>query len=171
MRLGSFQNMVDIQLSRLVMRALIASTQLLWPGANASTITNEIHNRCISAKDYKGCVEAQTRSQLQNSSPSQADDEGKNNKPQPNSCPVGFAYSGSGYCTEVYCHMGAWFIQKELDGKGWSCPAVLFGSQKPKWGRITIPAGYDPNCPQPTADWIGWKNTCAQSGSSKAPEK
>ena len=71
----------------------------LIPVAQAE-VDPKIHNMCLQAQDYLGCVKAQTTkpTEIQNLRLIQGKTELTGN-----SCPQGYGYSGAGYCTNVIC--------------------------------------------------------------------
>ena len=145
--------------------ALLTSIQALAccaiGGPALSKVDPTIHKLCLSAKDYLGCVKAQTEdSTADKQAPTVRVIQGET-EVTGNSCPTGYAYSGAGYCTNVYCSADNFSHGDGLGGKAWSCPPVLFFGQTIQWGNRTIKATVDSNCPvnPPT---VGWQSSCQE---------
>lgn len=126
--------------------------------ALAGAVDPEIHKLCVEAKDYGGCVKAMKG---ESSEPSSVRVIDAGPEKVPNSCPTGYAYTGSGYCTRVGC-LGASRNHPELAGKNWSCKrrswAIGQLSLVYKSGD-TIPAKYDSMCPN-VEPGRGYRNSC-----------
>ena len=83
---------------------LLFASALLIPTANA--VEEDIHEKCLKASDYKGCIEVfsgaikdQIKPGTQNvklNIDTQVIADG-------NQCPSEFAYAGGGYCRRVVC--------------------------------------------------------------------
>ena len=88
----------------------------LVPLAKAE-VDPKIHNMCLQAQDYLGCVKAQTTkpTEIQNLRLIQGQTELTGN-----SCPQGYGYSGAGYCTNVIC-ADRWMFKPhpDLKDKAW----------------------------------------------------
>ena len=86
---------------------LLFASALLIPAANA--VGEDIHEKCLKASDYKGCIEVfsgaikeQIKPGTQNiklNIDTQVVADG-------NQCPSEFAYAGGGYCRRVICEYG-----------------------------------------------------------------
>ena len=77
----------------------------------------KVHNICLKAQDYIGCVKAQTTAKSKNANPPLVKDEIQSIG---NSCPEDFAYVGAGACQLVVCN-DDFSHENILRGKGWSC--------------------------------------------------
>ena len=69
----------------------------------------KVHKMCLQAKDYLGCVKAQTTKST--NIPSLRVIQGEIELTG-NSCPTGFAYKGAGYCQKV--EYGTTLSQKNI---------------------------------------------------------
>ena len=145
---------------------------LLAPTAAFSqSVDPKIHKLCVEAKDYAGCVRAmkgdvapaggnRLRIGLQ-------DELG-------NSCPAGYAYSGSGQCRSIKCIPLGIFGKNEpqLSGKGHTCEGrnieygIIGGRATMKWGNQYMKAMIDPNCPNIEPN-IGDRNSCGLEDKAK----
>ena len=136
-------------------------------------VDHEIHKLCQNAKDYSGCVKTQTGAEQ---TPSRITvDQGLATN-EGNSCPVGFANRGGGYCTEPFCWgKGKWIFGEKHDpalaGKEWECKGGGIGSGGVlRWGETTQRGFYDKNCPAIPFE-IGWQNTCNQEKGAQSKAK
>ena len=124
----------------------------LVPLAKAE-VDPKIHNMCLQAQDYLGCVKAQTTkpTEIQNLRLIQGQTELTGN-----SCPQGYGYSGAGYCTNVIC-ADRWMFKPhpDLKDKAWKGCVFL----QPSWGRKVIKAVVDPKCPD-KEPIIGTPSSC-----------
>ena len=116
----------------------------LLPALALSTAVNanvdpEVHKLCLPAADYLGCVKAMTTKSTD--IPSMRMIQGETELTG-NSCPIGYAYSGAGYCRELICTNLA--TPKELRGMGHKCD---FWMHEPRWGSNAIKAVVDESCP------------------------
>ena len=135
------------------------------PAIAAGDVTSEIHELCLKAVDYRGCVATQ-----------KGTPESVGNK-----CPTGYAFIGGGTCQKVDCvyawwgERGSrgykWWGQKSFDRKhdpliagksSWKCP------NKFSWGTIrtgvmrlgvSSPVSHSEICPS-VEPRIGWNNSC-----------
>jgi len=137
------------------MRQLLIAVAVLMACPAMAEVDPKIHRLCIEAKDYTGCVRAQSIN-------SKADmrviiQEGAAIV-EGNSCPVGMAYIGGGTCQQVECLSSSGHGHDHpLGGKDWSCP---WGYEM-RFGPATARAFLDAGCP--TITFIpGWRNTCNQ---------
>lgn len=143
---------------------LVLST-LLWSGSVAvAQVPAEIHRVCMDAKDYAGCVKAQTGGGVGDSESSTRVifQEGAS-VAEGNSCPASYAYRGGGICQEVKCTYEDG-NDPMLGGKNHKCGNASFwsgyiGRMTLRWGGATSRAFNDPNCP-PGEPGIGWTSTC-----------
>mgnify|MGYP001372738362 CR=1 FL=1 len=92
-----------------------------------------------------------------------------------NSCPLGFAYAGNGYCRKVTCIYRHGRNNPELSGKDYACGNADFwstgwvGRLPLEWGDETIKATVNSNCPNNEPS-IGWRSSCTESaGESLEP--
>ncbi len=135
----------------------------------AQGVDSAVHDMCKEAKDYSVCVRAMTTDVT---GPLKID---QTNRPgllaeMGNSCPSGYAYSGSGRCRQVLCQYQGMFgrNQPELAGKGHSCKGVnrqfglLTGRATLIWGGNYMNASNDPNCPA-VEPRIGARSSCTIS--------
>ena len=121
-------------------------------------VSNKVHKMCLQAKDYLGCVKAQSGSS--NSlevitNPGTATARG-------NTCPAGYAYIGQGNCREVRCAdrtAGFGGNDEIIRGKKWRCRSILFSSFSLTLGGNRKDIGNNPNCPSGEPE-IGWTSTC-----------
>ena len=135
-------------------------TSLSFSPVIAEQIESSIHDLCIEARDYQGCVNSRTNSN--NTTTIRNIDAGI--ELSGNSCPSGHAYVGSGQCQKVYCDGLAWWNRdinakhdSRIAGKSWSCK----GGQIMSLDGPLVRAVIDPSCPKTTFK-IGWENTCEQ---------
>ena len=138
-------------MKRLLLPLLAA---LALPTAVNANVDPEVHNLCLRAVDYQGCVNAHSgKSNAMEifNNPGTATSKG-------NSFPYGYAYIGQGYCAEVICKMGG-KNNPLLAGKKWKCT--------PRWGETRanlepgpkVRIGIDNKCPMDEPKY-GWSNTC-----------
>ena len=137
------------------MRQLLISTAALLLAFPAiAQVDPKIHKLCIEAKDYPGCVKAQTSDKT----PERVITQEGASLVEGNSCPVGMAYIGGGNCQQVECLSSSGHGHDyPLGGKDWSCP---WGYEM-RFGSATARAFMDPACPSITFS-PGWRNTCNQ---------
>ena len=76
----------------------------------------EVHKMCLQAKDYLGCVKAQTDQGIE----SNMSIDLNNIMNTGNVCPKGWGYIGGGYCQMVWC-TDAFAHDPRLRGKAWVC--------------------------------------------------
>jgi len=125
------------------------------PVAAAGDVAPEIHEMCLKAADYRGCVEAQ-----------KGTPEYLGNK-----CPTGYAFMGSGNCQKVDCVYTWWGRMESIDRKHdpliagkstWKCPT------KASWGVIRTGVmrlgaissiTQSDECPS-VEPKIGWNSSC-----------
>ena len=145
-------------MKRLLLPLLAAIT---LPTAVNAEISDKVHERCKDAKDYIGCVTAQTgKYNVQEiiTNPGTATAKG-------NTCPVGYAYIGEGYCREVLCISNYLGNEPIVAGKKWLCRggfALSIGGDRTR-------IGFDPKCPKGEPE-IGWSSTC-ESPYKEPPKK
>jgi len=114
----------------------------------------DIHQSCLNARDYNGCVKAM----LGIEEPMQRTVD-QTNRPgllaeMGNQCPAGYAYAGGGRCRSVSCRPMGIFGKNEpqLAGKGHSCKGKnleygLSGRGSLRWGDNYTNASINPQCP------------------------
>ena len=125
------------------------------PVSAAGEVAAEIHELCIKAADYRGCVEAQKGA----------------TEYVGNKCLDGYAYTGNGNCQKVDCLYTWWGRVESIDrqhdslvaGKStWKCPTKM------SWGIIRTgvmqlgavsPITSSEECP-PVEPKIGWNSSC-----------
>jgi hypothetical protein len=150
-----------------------SATMLLALPSSASSppkVAPAIHQLCIEAKDYIGCVRAMTEGTGQadvRSTTSQGADAIEGNQ-----CPAGFAYIGGGNCQEVRCeYNSAGFNalghdrilggKKDISGKDvWGCKYSFWHGA----GVLRLSGGLtrtsnNPACPEGEPA-IGFNSTC-----------
>ena len=144
---------------------LALTAGLLSPIAAKAEVDSKVHKMCLQAKDYMGCVKAQSKQGATPSSKKVI----KNlitSERVGNACPEGYAYIMDNLCQKVDCHQGySVFSRRKKDdpivaGKStWKCPITAF-----EWaGSLRLGAlgeiGYTPACP-PGPPRVGWNSTC-----------
>ena len=112
----------------------------------------KVHKMCLQAKDYMGCVKAQTSNSTD--IPSLRVIQGKTELTG-NSCPNLHAYSGSGYCTRIICNGNRFRSHPDLRYKKWKCPPFFMVD----WGGQSLKAVVDPKCPD-REPIIGTQSSC-----------
>jgi len=129
-------------------------------------VDSQIHEKCIKASDYKGCVEILSGALKERINPgtqniklnidTQVSADG-------NQCPSEFAYAGAGYCRRVVCVYAGLFGRghhPDLAGKGMRCHKGVGQMQWGEWDKEKVRASVNDLCPT-TALEVGWNNTCA----------
>lgn len=134
------------------------------PAIAAGDVAPEIHELCIQAADYRGCVEAQ-----------QGTPEYIGNR-----CPSNHAYIGDGKCQRVYCDwvgLGGGHHEPLVAGKStWRCGNNYnFWKDELQVGLLRLGATVDVQetsaCPA-VPPKIGWKSSCEHAEPGwKAAEK
>ncbi len=107
----------------------------------AANVKGDIHDKCLTAVDYAGCVKVNSEISEVNG----------------NACEPGFAYFGDNTCREVVC-TGTVRHSPILGGKMWKCNKagiVLMLLQPGIPGDMII----DTSCPEGKPE-IGWNSTC-----------
>ena len=140
-------------MKRLLLPLLAALTLPVQAGVDP-----EVHKLCKDVKDYLGCVKAQSGNAL---APSRIITQQGGSVIEGNSCPVDYAYSGGGYCTNVV-EKRIFAPQRDLQKYGWECEKTLglCNMGHVDWGRIVERAFIDPKCPL-VEPGIGAPNSCA----------
>lgn len=142
------------KLTRPVRTALMSLALIsgALPIAAAGEVAPEIHELCIKAADYRGCVEAQA-----------GEPEYLGNK-----CPSGHAYTGDGKCQRVYCDwvgLGGGHHEPLVAGKStWRCGNNYnFWKDELQVGILRLGATVDvkqvDSCPS-VAPKLGWNSSC-----------
>ena len=142
---------------------LLFASALLVPAANA--VEEDIHEKCLKASDYKGCIELfsgvikdQIKPGTQNiklNIDTQVVADG-------NQCPSEFAYAGGGYCRRVVCEYGGLFgvgHHPDLAGKGGRCHKGQGQMRWGEWDKEKVRASINPKCPDIPLE-VGWQSTC-----------
>ena len=137
---------------------------LVIPTTANARVDPDVHKMCLQAKDYLGCVQAQSGQQRITIDQGLSLSEG-------NACPVGMAYVGGGNCRNVFCKFAGRLIRSiddhpQLLEKNWSCR----GKRALTYGEATARAFNDPNCPASEPEY-GWQNTCKQTGGEEFLKK
>lgn len=141
----------------------LLTATLSIPVANA--VEADIHEKCLKASDYKGCVEVfsgvikdQIKPGTQNiklNIDTQVVADG-------NQCPSEFAYAGGGYCRRVICEYAGLFgtgHHPDLAGKGMKCHKGLGQMRWGEWDKEKVRASINPDCPDIPLQ-IGYNSTC-----------
>ena len=148
---------------------LLFASALLIPTANA--VEEDIHEKCLKASDYKGCIEVfsgaikdQIKPGTQNvklNIDTQVIADG-------NQCPSEFAYAGGGYCRRVVCEYAGLFgtgHRPDLAGKGFACDKGRGQMRWGEWDKEKVRASVNPECPDISLK-IGWQSSCHIVGKS-----
>jgi len=141
-------------MKRLLIPLLSAISLQIAVNAN---VDPEVHKICLSAKDYRGCV------QFHSGQNSITVDQGLS-KIVGNACPNGFAYVGGGTCRSVGCEFKGAFNSKDnpqLAGKQWRCKKGLY-PEALGYKDATVRAFNNPKCPEYEPE-LGWQDTCKQN--------
>ncbi len=143
-------------------RFLVAAAALLLCAPAQSQVDLRVHKLCVEAKDYSGCVKSMTGTDSKMDDPASTIRiiEGERELTG-NSCPEGFAYSGSGWCSDIECISRSSGHSPGLGGKRWACPKLFGMGYAMTWGKTKLKATYDPSCPKNPPE-IGWKSSCEQ---------
>ena len=146
---------------------LLFASALLVPTANA--VEEDIHEKCLKASDYKGCIEVfsgvikdQIKPGTQNIKliiDTQVVADG-------NQCPAEFSYAGAGYYRRVICDYAGLFgsgHHPDLAGKGMKCPKGVGQMRWGEWDEEKVRASINPKCPDiPLKN--GLQSTCQLIG-------
>ena len=133
-------------------------TALALPTAVNAEVDPKVHNLCLTATDYIGCVKAQ--SGFINQSRITVDEGLAVSKG--NACPANMAYIGGGTCQRIMCSRSAFgpkFGRHDqlIKDKGWVCK----GGGLLKLDIATAKAFNNPNCPDKEPE-AGWNSSCTQ---------
>lgn len=139
-----------------------------------ASVPPDVHKKCLEAKDYAGCVNAQTGKTSTAVPQRIVSDQGIATSGG-NKCPAGYAYVGQGYCQEVKCeYNSAGFNELGHDqtvaGKSnWKCKYSFWhGAGVLRLGS-TVRVGNDEKCPS-GEPLIGWNSTCEDTTKAAAPK-
>ena len=134
-------------MKRLVLAPLI----FVLASPSQADVDSKVHKMCLQAKDYLGCVKAQTTkaTDIPNLRVIQGQTELTGN-----ACPRTYGYSGAGYCTIVICQ-DRWKVEPDLKDKFWTGCGLF----KPSWGRQVVKAVVDEKCPA-NEPIIGTQSSC-----------
>lgn len=166
-RPGCLQDESMKSFSSALVLAVLAPIAASGGSAMAAEVDLEIHNLCIEAKDYVGCVKAMkggaretTVRQIQ----SQGADIAEGNQ-----CQSGFAYVGGGNCMEVKCIYNdgnATALDFEMGHDSRVAGKADWGCKRSFWfgaGVMRLEgnsrASINPECP-PGEPVIGFNSTC-----------
>lgn len=155
-------------MTRLALAAAVVHAVLTTPAIAQGGIDPALHQRCLEARDYSGCIQSQSNGTAEPA-------------PTANACPAGHAYSGAGYCTRVICQTPRGGLltrmilssdghDPDLAGKGNKCPrtGLISRTGSLRWGTDTVKAVFDPKCPSVELV-VGWQNTCIQTSGTPVP--
>tara|TARA_B100000131_G_C17829521_1_gene497095 strand:+ start:111 stop:662 length:552 start_codon:yes stop_codon:yes gene_type:complete len=136
-----------------------------------SEVDPKIHQLCLKASDYMGCINAQTGNL---GSPKSVITNQGLSVTGGNKCPEGYASKGAGYCQEVVCKRCRSFgcldgNNPDLAGKNWSCTRGMRVFLL-RWGDNALRATYDPECPEGPIK-VGYNSTCEQKELELLAEK
>ena len=145
-----------------ILAAIALATSSCARNSAQGSVDQKIHKICIEAKDYIGCVKAQSgevKLQL--------------NEQFGNYCPSGHGYLGGGLCQFIGYFRGSidgygWQGDSRLLGKGWPDKRTWAGVRRPpQFLKRSAPvrASFDSRCP-PIEPEIGRNNSC-QNGISE----
>ena len=135
------QQVQRVRLGYLMRRLLFAPLIFTLLSPVQAGIDPEVHELCLRATDYRGCVAAQS-----GETPELRVIEGKT-EITGNRCPFKYVYVGGGQCQNLTCNMKAWNKNlAHLYGRG-VCIKTLFGEQSIQLGDVTAKATFDPKCP------------------------
>ena len=146
------------------MKGIFAVAALVLSTSSAmASVPPEIHEQCLKATDYIGCVKAQ---QGLNEETSRVINQQGADVAEGNSCLSGYAYAGGGSCREVICSDTHVTHNGVLIDAGWQkCPRVsaLFVQliYPVNWGENVQRAYVDPECPLGVPS-VGYNSTCAE---------
>ena len=123
-----------------------------------------VHLSCKEARDYQGCVAAQTGVKAGATTTNIQTNIDGGIQVAGNSCPEGYAYIGGGYCREVICINRIGSHNQILGGKKWSCERYRSGwlSMLLELDGPPLRATSNSSCPTGEPE-IGWTNTCEKN--------
>ena len=141
-----------------ILAAIALATSSCARNSAQDSVDQKTHKMCLQANDYVGCVKAQSGNAL---TPTRIITQQGGSVIEGNSCPVGYAYSGGGYCTNVI-EIRFFAPQRDLEKYGWECEKTLglCNVGHVDWGRLVERAFIDPKCPL-AEPGIGAPNSCA----------
>lgn len=142
------------------MKGIVAAVALVFSTSSAiASIPPDIHEQCLKATDYIGCVKAQ---QGLNEQTSRVINQQGADVAEGNTCPAGYAYAGGGSCKEVICSDQHLTHNGVLLDAGWQkCPRAFFVLFPVNWGDDVQRAFVDPKCPSGVPS-VGYNSTCAE---------
>ena len=109
---------------QIAMKKIAAVAMVLAASPAMASVPTDIHERCLKATDYIGCVKAQQGITEQTS---RVINQQGADVAEGNSCPSGYAYAGGGNCKKVICSDKHLTHNGVLIDAGWQkCPKVLF---------------------------------------------
>jgi hypothetical protein len=140
----------------------VVIASLMFASPLRAAIPSEIHELCVSAIDYVGCVKAQQGF----SDTTRVINQQGADVAEGNACLSGYAYAGGGSCREVICSDKHVTHNGVLIDAGWQkCPRVtaLFVQliYPVNWGENVQRAFVDPECPSGVPS-VGYNSTCAE---------
>lgn len=144
---------------QIAMKKFAAVALVLAASPVMASVPTDIHERCLKASDYIGCVKAQ---QGITEKTSRVINQQGADVAEGNSCPSGYAYAGGGNCKKVICSDKHLTHNGVLIDTGWQkCPKVLFVFYPVNWGDDVQRAYVDPECPSGVPS-VGYNSTCAE---------
>lgn len=138
--MGRLGAVADIYMRGFAFLSLVIATSL----PAVANIQEDIHQKCVTAADYEGCVNVNS----------------KISKINGNACEPGFAFQGQDTCVEVLCMQGRSQHAAIIAGKMWTCtkqPGDVFihildtGKSSDMIYNFSCPGG------KPE---VGWNSTC-----------
>jgi hypothetical protein len=137
-----------------------------------------IHDLCIQAKDYVGCVRAMNGEASFPESSRTITSQGAD-VAEGNQCPTGYAYIGGGNCQDVRCEYGGASSLghdqliaglKDKEGKdAWGCNrSFLYGAGVLRLSGAVVRTTNNLSCP-PGEPRLGYNNTCQTSAKDWLP--
>lgn len=155
------------QLSTAILLAISIPIATPSESAIATEVDLDIHNLCVAAKDYVGCVKAM-RGDTQETTTRQIQSQGADIA-EGNQCQSGFAYVGGGNCMEVKCLYNdgnATALDFEMGHDSRVAGKADWGCERSFWfgaGVMRLEgnsrASINPECPPGEPD-IGFNSTC-----------
>jgi tetratricopeptide (TPR) repeat protein len=131
-------------------------------------VSPEVHEKCIKAEDYKGCIEilgAVIKNQINPSTQNIKLNIDTQVAADGNHCPAEFAYAGAGYCRQAKCVYGGIFgigHHPDLAGKGMACQKGIGEMRWGEWDKEKVRASVNPNCPNIPLE-VGYQSTCSMA--------
>jgi tetratricopeptide (TPR) repeat protein len=153
------------------MKRLLLLAPLVCSIQTGFAMEADIHEKCLKASDYKGCIEVFSgaiKDQIRPGTQNIKLNIDTQVTADCNQCPSEFAYAGGGYCRRVMCDFGGLFgagHHPDLAGKGMGCPKGRGQMRWGKWDDEKVRASNNPECPSIQLK-KGWQNTCHIIGKS-----